>query len=89
MHYSNDFENNLDCGKVIYDPPIKNRSNVSCEAYDIRWDINIHCLFTAFLAVNRNNLKDVVSARRVVLAIKDVALYRGNTVIYFKICFQF
>jgi hypothetical protein len=36
-----------------------------------------------FLAVNRNNLKDVVSDRTVVWAINDGVLCRGITAIYF------
>jgi hypothetical protein len=48
MHYPNDIEDDLDCDTVTYYPPNGNKSKVPCEAYEIRWDINIHCLFTAF-----------------------------------------
>ena len=45
-----------------------------------QYQLFIHC----FLVVNRNNLKDVVSVSRVVLAIKNVAFYCDITVIYFN-----
>jgi hypothetical protein len=37
-----------------------------------------------FAAVNRDNVKDVVSAHTVLWAVIDVALYRSLTVIYFN-----
>ena len=47
----------------------------------------IQCGFTfctvcslQFAALNRDNVRDVVSVHRVVWAIKDVKLYRGLTV---------
>jgi len=42
-----------------------------------------------FAAVNRDNVKDVVSVHRDVWAIVDVALYRGLTVKNFKIYYSF
>jgi len=48
----------------------------------IKCGLKIFTVFSLEFAVeNRDNVKDVVSVRRVVWAINDVTLYRGLTVI--------
>ena len=77
LYTFNPFEDNLNCAITIFELPEGNTSVISCEVYDIRWDINIQFLFNVLLAVNRNKVKDVIPLHRVVLAINDMPFYLG------------
>jgi hypothetical protein len=46
MHNDNDFENNIDCVAVIYEPPEGNESLITTDVYDLRLVHNIQFRFT-------------------------------------------
>jgi hypothetical protein len=51
LHYTNEFENDLDCPETFFSNPEGKKSSIDTDVYVSRWVYSIHSLFIAILWV--------------------------------------